>query len=281
MIDKDGKVTTDSKLKTGYKYTYKLRYLISKPSCSTITSQRVSSSATITLAGAGNILKSSPPLTGKFYVKCWSDTGVEGKTSSIDVSGHSGHVSNALNAAEGCGLYDKYKIYSTGKYKNGISGHEYVIRFSGINANMKQFAIVRDSSSPAVAGTSVPTITSTTLHDFGTNLMYEPIPFEFVKTVETKPQFNLMVGDLPAACHGNCDYSFVASVGAITSYSLSGTTLTITGTSLPTTAAGIHSIVYAYSPCTVDKTSISATSTKCTLTKEKTSGAYTPEYKTS
>jgi len=70
------------------------------------------------------------------------------------------------------------------------------------------------------AGTSTkPKFTATTIHDFGSNLMYEPIPFEFLKTYETKPQVSMTVGTLPAACPGfNCDFTYIAAVGDITSF---------------------------------------------------------------
>jgi len=80
--------------------------------------------------------------------------------------------------------------------------------------------------------------------------MYEPIPFEMVKTIETKPQVEMKVGKLPVPCHDmNCDYTYIASVGQITSFSLSSKTLTVKGTSLPTVATDIVSITYANAKC--------------------------------
>jgi hypothetical protein len=50
----------------------------------------------------------------------------------------------------------------------------------------------------------------TTLRKHSSNLFYEPIPFEMLKTVETKPQLIVEVNGLPAACHNlSCDFSYI------------------------------------------------------------------------
>lgn len=52
---------------------------------------------------------------------------------------------------------------------------------------MGQFMFVSDDDEPIIAGDLIPSITEETLHDFGTNLMFEPIPFEMLRTYETQP----------------------------------------------------------------------------------------------
>lgn len=62
-------------------------------------------------------------------------------------------------------------------------------------------------------------------------LVYLPIPSEFLRTVSATPQLTVTVGDLLAGCDlENCDYSFLAKddTPTVTSFALSGTTLTIT-----------------------------------------------------
>jgi len=54
---------------------------------------------------------------------------------------------------------------------------------------MGQFEFVSDVEDPITAGDGEITIESTTLHDFGTNLMFEPLPHEMLRTYETQPKF--------------------------------------------------------------------------------------------
>lgn len=66
-------------------------------------------------------------------------------------------------------------------------------------------------------------------------LFYEPIPYDFLYTNETKPQIKVTVDGLEAVCASLlCDYNYVPVVATIDDFSLSGNVLTITGTSLPT-----------------------------------------------
>jgi len=113
--------------------------------------------------------------------------------------------------------------------------------------------------------------------------MYEPIPFEFLKTYETKPQVLMTVGDLPAACSNmNCDYTYVEDVGDITSFNYNtGTrTLTITGTSLPAQDT-IEEITFARSPCVISASS--DTSITCVTDSSNTvqAGTHEPVVRTS
>ena len=58
-------------------------------------------------------------------------------------------------------------------------------RFSGLNENPGQFSIVSSDSSPLTAKNIV--FKAETIYPYGTNLWYNPIPFEFLKTYEEKP----------------------------------------------------------------------------------------------
>lgn len=85
---------------------------------------------------------------------------------------------------------------------------------------------------------------------YGQSIFYEPIPFEFLYTNEEDPQVIVSVDGIEAACDSlACNYNYVASTSSITDFSLSGTTLTITGTALPTT--DLKSVEFSTNPCTV------------------------------
>jgi hypothetical protein len=50
-------------------------------------------------------------------------------------------------------------------------------------------------------------------------IFYEAIPFEMLRTYETKPQIKVQVGDYPAVCKNlECDYHYIEPVGLITNF---------------------------------------------------------------
>jgi len=138
--------------------------------------------------------------------------------------------------------------------ENGIS---FYIRFVGLNEDPAQFEIVTSESDP-LKGDLI-TIKSETIVPYNTNLFYEPIPFEFLKTYETKPQLIVEVDGLPAVCHNlTCDFTYTESVGEVTAFTFDTTSklLTVTGTNLPTSIDKIRQINYAMSPCTIQTSTL-------------------------
>ena len=113
--------------------------------------------------------------------------------------------------------------------------------------------------------------------------MFMPIPFEMLKTFEEKPQMIVNVGTEPAVCHAvDCGFVHIAAAGEITSftYDAASSTLTITGTDLPTNTNLVQSIEYAKSNCTITNADASGvlpgTSVVCTLDRTPTCGSYKP-----
>ena len=98
-----------------------------------------------------------------------------------------------------------------------------------------------------------------------------------LKTYETKPQVIVNVEGLPAVCHNvTCDFTYLADVGEITSFTAVGQKITVTGTNLPTDPAEIQSMSYALSGCTLDPETMTGTKLECELVKEATCGDWTP-----
>ena len=115
---------------------------------------------------------------------------------------------------------------------------------------------------------------------FSTNVLYEPIPFELLRTVEDKPQLIVEVDGLPAVCHGlACDFSFVEAVGVITSFTFTEATslLTVVGTNLTTNMTEIQNLTFAHAACVIDEATLTATGFQCTLDRAPTCGSYAPE----
>lgn len=117
-------------------------------------------------------------------------------------------------------------------YQDGI---KIKFRYAGLNSDPGQIKIISSESSP-IKGNNVK-IEEKTLVPYGTNLFYNPVPFEFLRTYEKKPQLIVNVGDQPAVCHNmTCDFTYLTPVGEITSatYDQASKKLVIQGTNLPT-----------------------------------------------
>jgi len=58
-----------------------------------------------------------------------------------------------------------------------------------------------------------------------TGLFYEAIPFEMLRTYETKPQVVVQVGDFPAVCKNlTCHYNYTQPEGEITAFTFTKST---------------------------------------------------------
>ena len=175
------------------------------------------------------------------------------------------------------GLYDKLEVMETWEYPYKENGIGLYLRFQGLNEDPGQFEIVSSDVDPLTADNL--TIEASTLVPYGTNLFYEPIPFEMLKTYETKPQIIVSVDGLPAVCHNlTCDFTYVAPVGSVTAFTFDSTNnkLVLTGTEFPTTIGDIREVVFAKSKCAIDESTLSATNLECTLVRQPTCGNYLP-----
>lgn len=80
-----------------------------------------------------------------------------------------------------------------------------------------------------------PTVAWAVTKPFGPNIYYDVIPFEMLRTDEVNPQVIVKVDDIAAVCSGlACDFVYEPSTALITSFTVTGSTIDITGTTLPT-----------------------------------------------
>jgi len=87
---------------------------------------------------------------------------------------------------EGCPLiYDKIEIMNTFLYWYPEQGINFLVRFVGLNGKPPKLEIVNSNTSP-LTGDNL-RFNSTVTVPYGSNLFYSPVPFEFLKTYETKP----------------------------------------------------------------------------------------------
>jgi hypothetical protein len=174
-------------------------------------------------------------------------------------------------------LYDLIQVTEAYGYSYNNMGRAFLIRFVGINAQPGQFEIVTSENNPLSSGnyTNYANVTV----PYSSNLFYEPIPFEMMRTYETEPQIIVTVGDQPAVCHNlTCDFTYILPEGEITAFTYTEATklLVITGTNLPSVISNITSVEFAQAYCTVDESSLSNTTVECTLNKEPTCGDHKP-----
>ena len=148
------------------------------------------------------------------------------------------------------------------------NARRFAIKFEGMDVDMPQCFLTTGISTPLTGAN--PRFEAMTLAEFGENLMFEPIPMEMLYTAATRPQVLVNVNGIPAACaNNNCDYLYVDTTALITGQSLSGDTLTITGTNLPTDLMDVRLGDVGCGPTTGTATSIT-----CTLTTGAAGGIY-------
>lgn len=135
-----------------------------------------------------------------------------------------------------------------------------------------------DSEEEPLVGTNITFYSNTTI-PYSTNLFYEPMPFEFIRTYEEEPQLIVTVNDIPAVCHNlSCNFTYTEPVGEITAFTYDHTTkkVVITGTELPSALTDISSVNFAHTHCTIDKSTLSDTNIECVLDEDPTCGDHVP-----
>lgn len=66
-------------------------------------------------------------------------------------------------------------------------GRDISIRYTGYTEDPPQITIIDSSTDRLVPNTPNITLTTSTTVPYSKNLMYEPIPYDFLLTAETKP----------------------------------------------------------------------------------------------
>jgi hypothetical protein len=114
-------------------------------------------------------------------------------------------------------------MFHNNTYPYYENGRGIFLHFTGINEDPGQFEIVSDWDDPLV-GDNV-TFEADTTRPYGTNLFFDPIPFEMLKTFDTVPQIVATINDLPAVCHNiTCGYTYLDPVGEVTAFTFTAET---------------------------------------------------------
>lgn len=196
--------------------------MIDSESTSSIIVAKTTTKSSVVAEAPSKVMLSSTPFGGKYKIKCTSKTGAI--SFSDEISWHHWSTAVGLRVFWGCSqVNDKIQFTEGGKYVYKQNGVSFFVDFEGLNYDVEKLEIVPVEEYPML-GTNV-TFNTTVLRPYGTNLFYEPIPFEMLKTFETKPQLIVEVDGLPAVCHNlTCDFTYIKNVGEVTSFTFTETT---------------------------------------------------------
>ena len=231
----NGTNTTNATEATSYVYHIEIVKFISGSSVANIAVVKASS-ATIAVELPNVVQLSSEPLSGKFRITCpieGNDLVAEPLTTD-ELSLHEGTRWIQQAIFRKCpGMYDKLEVWSAANFPYRQNGIGLYIRFIGSNGPKTQMRFVSGVNSPlptTVAFNQSKPIPAST------NLYYEAVPFEMLRTYETQPQVIVNVGEFPAVCHNlTCDFNYTIPVGEVTAFTYAANTrqLQLTGVDLP------------------------------------------------
>lgn len=147
-----------------------------------------------------------------------------------------------------CPYYREKFDISDGLYFNYYDdGRDLMFRFVNLNMDIPQWEILNSDTNGTIGNEVF--FNSTTWKPYSSqNIFYEPVPYEFLYTNETQLQVLITVDGVEAACHSlQCGFNYIEAPSEVTGYSLSGNTLTITGTAFTN---DIQSITLSNIACT-------------------------------
>jgi len=156
------------------------------------------------------------------------------------------------------GYYDRIDVWRAETFDYVDNGIGLFLRFIGRNGDHAKMKIVSGVDVPLTQGSTVSAdqleYNSTKVVNASKSLFYESIPFEMLRTHETKPQVVVQVGDYPAVCKNlTCHYNYTVPEGIVTGFTYTAATrqLQLQGTDLPVNASMIRKVEFAHSLCTL------------------------------
>jgi hypothetical protein len=218
-------------------YNVTLMKLIDGKSVQSVFVSKTTTKSTIKVELPLKVQVSSKPISGKFRVKCRDSLGQESFSEAANYNEH--NIWFDTKIMNNCtGLYDRIETWDANTHAYKENGRGNYIHFKGINEDPGQFEIVSDWNTP-LQGDNITFVHETT-RPYGTNLFYDPVPFEMLKTYDTIPQIVLTVNDLPVVCHNiSCGFNYTEPAGEIASFTFDTATnkLTLIGTAMPSNSS--------------------------------------------
>jgi hypothetical protein len=270
MFDASSAPTTDATLAVTVVYTVTLQKQIFGMSANAISVTKGTTLSTFAVASPSiGGIKSSAPVNGTYAVQCMDSSNIVYTSRDINYNAGPFWIGKAIMESIPF-LVDKVEVHSDYRYGYPENGLSFLLEFTGLNYNVPLCSIVAGSGLYPLTGSQL-VDNNTLIQTYGNSVFFEPITLDFLTSDAQSPQVLVKVDGISALCaHVNCDYTYVPSVGAVTDQSLSGTTLTITGTNLPTT----EELFITLGPVRCIVTSNTDTSISCDLETNAVSGSW-------
>ena len=188
MWDINGAVTTDVLQSVQTQYIITVNIALSDDSFVRATSSLVTagSNVKVTVILPKDLKQSSAPLSGDFTIQCTVAGGSASITDPIPANAQTWVIRSAIEKA--CPQYkDKFSVFDGPLYTTSyVDGRDFFVRFQSYNQDPAQLIIDTFTNSP-LAGAAPISLINATFQPYSTNLMYEPIPFEWLYTNEATP----------------------------------------------------------------------------------------------
>ena len=270
MYDASGAVTTDQTLSVKNVFTITLAQSWNGPSTPQITATPGTTTSTIT---PGTPVAGTKPMSGNFKIKCFHTSDPNGAFAMTEnINTHEWLSTILEKISKACPVYYEKMEIKEGPLYSGLwnNGRDLLIKFVGLNYDVPSFEVVSSDTSPLVAN-ELNITTSEHWPYTPTRLFYEPLPYEFLYTAEKVPQMQVKVAGIEAVCASlNCGYTYVVPQDHVTGFSLTGTSLSITGTGFPSV---IKQVVFSNNVC--KNVAVTGT-TQITCTAVPVAGSWQP-----
>ena len=167
--------------------------------------------STISIA---KIQSSSTPLGGSFKITCPDENGNTWSTGDMNynkwIEGIDWDMQLWIPHAQ-----FNIQVFNGYKYDYNENGRSFAVVWEDYHGNPPDCYIESSTDTP-LTGDNV-TMNNTIVQEYGQNLMFAPIPLEFIHTDVTQPQVGIKVNGIDGVCPAfNCGYAYGAATGEIT-----------------------------------------------------------------
>ena len=186
MYDTNDLETIDAKNATKFVYNIMAVKLLPEVSSTMVTVSKQTTANILVTIPAKMAVKSSTPISGKFQIECVDSDGFSQTTYEINYNAWEETIKKAID--DSCFMFtNKVQITALDEgefiYKETAIGLQ--LLFTGYNGKPGKFKILSGNVT-ALTGDKIE-FTNTVTTNKSDNIFYPAIPFELLRTVETKP----------------------------------------------------------------------------------------------
>ena len=179
MYDSASTVTTDPTVAKTYSYTITLLRQINGFSSTAATVTSVGkTNTTFSVVPPNKGIQSSPPVNGTYVIKCTDTNGNQWSTTDIQYNTSPMWIENTITSSIPF-LIDKTKVVADNRYQYPENGLSFMLKFDGLDYDVPQCTLDYGTGKYPLTGSTL-TSNCTTLSHYGSSLMFEPVPLEFL-----------------------------------------------------------------------------------------------------